>query len=138
MFDVLGFAAHLTHMASELEGDKREDLERVGKMVETEAKSAIGTYKYGWPPLAASTLAKKKADTPLLETGEMRNSISHAISGPNSVDVGSNNQKAVWHELGTTKAPPRSFLVKAAQTKEPEVVGLMESRLVRRIGLAKP
>jgi len=36
-------------------------------------------------------------------------------------NVGSDNPKALWHELGTSKIPPRSFLVGAAIRMEPEI-----------------
>jgi hypothetical protein len=44
-------------------------------MVCTEAKRVIGTYDYDWPQLSPETLARKFFNTPLLETGEMRDSI---------------------------------------------------------------
>jgi hypothetical protein len=59
-------------------------------------------------------------DTPLLETGELRASIEWNSHG-NEGHVGSNNDKAVWHELGTAKIPPRSFLVGAAVRMEPKI-----------------
>jgi hypothetical protein len=57
---------------------------------------------------------------PLLETGELRDSIGRHAEG-NDGEVGSNNDKAVWHELGTSKIPPRSFLVGAAQHMEGQI-----------------
>jgi hypothetical protein len=55
-------------------------------------------------------------DTPLLETGEMRDSIEHSSNSSEAL-VGSNSDKAVWHELGTIHIPPRSFLALAAAEK---------------------
>ena len=43
--------------------------------VRDKAKEAIGTYKYGWEPLGPAAVAKH-GDTPLLDTGELRDSIS--------------------------------------------------------------
>lgn len=123
-FSLLGFAAFTAGMVATVEHAKHHALEEAAKIVETEAKRVIGTYDYGWTPLAASTLAKKAADTPLLETGEMRDSIEHTIDGDTAY-VGSNNDKAVWQELGTVgphPIPPRSFLVGAAQHKAHEIV----------------
>jgi hypothetical protein len=80
---------------------------------EPEARRVIGTHDYNWPELAPSTLARKAADTPLLETGELRDSIGVTI-GDREASVGSNNDKAIWHELGTVHIPPRSFLMGAA------------------------
>ncbi len=50
------------------------------------------------------------ADTPLPETGELRNSIGHQVISDTEAWVGSENDKAVWHELGTAHVPPRLFL----------------------------
>ena len=36
--------------------------------------------------------------------------------------VGSNSDKAVWHELGTSRIPPRSFLAVPAMQVAPEIV----------------
>ena len=89
-------------------------------MIQTEAKRVIGTYEYGWPTLAPSTLEKKSADTPLLETGGLRDSIEWNAS-EHEGRVGTNDDKAVWQELGTSRIPPRSFLVGAAVREEPKI-----------------
>jgi hypothetical protein len=51
---------------------------------------------------------------------ELRASIewqAHGLEGA----VGSNNDKAVWHELGTSRLPPRSFLMGAAVKMEDKI-----------------
>jgi phage gpG-like protein len=98
-------------------------LEIAARIVEGEAKRLIGTYNAQprWPPLAESTLSHKAADTPLLETGELRNSIQHS-SSPTVAHIGSNNPKAIWMELGTSRVPARSFLASALHAKEKLIV----------------
>jgi phage gpG-like protein len=114
-------AALFTRIALAMPMVEHVALERAGRIVEEEAKRVIGSYEYGWQPLAASTVAKKAAgDTPLLETGEMRDSIEHVVVG-HECHVGSNNMKAVYQELGTSRMPPRSFLMGAAMRKEHEI-----------------
>lgn len=114
-------AALFAGMAFAYDEAVHDGLDDACKIVETEAKRVIGTYDYGWPPLAPSTLARKAADTPLLETGEMRASIEHQVQGKSGF-VGSNDDKAVWQELGTSRGiPPRSFLGGAAMRKGAEV-----------------
>jgi len=94
-------------------------------LVGTRAREVIGTYDYGWTPLAPSTIAHKAmGDTPLLETGEMRDSIEAVvIKGINSVRgiVGSNSDIAVYQELGTSRIPPRSFLQASAMRSEKDI-----------------
>jgi hypothetical protein len=111
-------------IAANMDRHYREALEEAAVKVETEAKALIGTYAAGWPRLKPETVARKAGgDTPLLETGELRDSIEHYTppSGPLETFVGSNNPKAKWHELGTVHIPPRSFLMAAAMRKENEI-----------------
>jgi hypothetical protein len=86
-------------------------LDKVGEFAQREAKHVIGTYQPGWPHLAESTLEKKAADTPLLETGAMRDSITRELEPLElKVTVGSKSKIALWQELGTSRIPPRPFL----------------------------
>jgi hypothetical protein len=106
---------------------KFEVLEKAAKMVEDEAKDAIGTYRYGWPQLAESTQEDRvrqgySANEPLLRAGDLRDSIEHVVVHHESAAyVGSNNPIAVYQELGTVDIPPRSFLGGAARAKEHEI-----------------
>jgi hypothetical protein len=50
----------------------------------------------------------------------LRASIEWNSSG-NEGHVGSDNDKAVWHELGTARIPPRSFLAGAAMAMEDKI-----------------
>jgi len=101
-------------------------LEASAQMIEDEAKRVIGTYDYGWPSLQPETIKRKGADTPLLQSGEMRDSIEHQVDTINMVAVvGSNDPKAKFHELGTVHIPARSFLAGAAMHKEPDVLKMM-------------
>jgi HK97 gp10 family phage protein len=126
------FAAFLPALALEVKHEEHKVLEKAAVVVETEAKRVIGTYDYGWTPLAESTLAKKSADTPLLETGEMRDSIEHTVHG-NEAEIGSNNDKALWQEYGTSRIPPRSFLGGALTHKEAEIVKMIGQDIVKVI-----
>ncbi len=119
MLSLEGFAAVLLKLAATSEAEQR-GLEKAAVIVETEAKRVIGTYDYGWPALAESTLARKAANTPLLETGEMRASIKHQVA-PRAANIGSNSDIAVYQELGTATIPARSFLGGAAAHKGKEV-----------------
>lgn len=129
-FSLGGFAAFLGAAAVGVERAKHEALEKAAVIVEQEAKRVIGTYEYGWPPLAESTLKKKGADTPLLETGKMRDSISHEVTG-DEARIGSPEDTALWQELGTSKIPPRPFLQGAVQHKMPEVCEVIGHTVVK-------
>ena len=136
MFTLDGFTAHLAAVAAQMEHEKRHAVELGCLIIEEEAKSAIGTYKYGWPTLAASTLARKSADTPLLQTGALRDSITHTVESNSSGVVFSNDPKAGWHEFGTARIPPRPFLGTAADVKGEEAARVMAEAALRPLLLA--
>ena len=120
IFTLVGFAAKLGAIDRDLHEVGPAIIARACEMVCAEAKRVIGEgYPY-WPALKPETLAHKMMNTPLLETGELRASIEWNSEG-NEGHVGSNNDKAVWHELGTNKIPPRSFLAGAAMRMEHKV-----------------
>jgi phage gpG-like protein len=114
--DLLQAALKLALAAETLPKRINELLEKSAQLVEDEAKASLGTYQEGWPPLKPGTIAgKATGDSPLLETGDLRMSIEHHVDAEaHEAYVGSNNPKARWHELGTSRIPPRTFLMGAA------------------------
>jgi phage gpG-like protein len=134
-FSLGSFGAHLAAIAITTTAHEKKGLEKAAVIIETEAKRVIGTYDYGWLQLAESTLAQKSANTPLLETGEMRDSIEHTHAG-RSAFVGSNSDIAVYQELGTAKIPARSFLAGAAIHKGKEAAQAVAGEML--LGLIKP
>lgn len=118
---LLGMAAKLVAVAIETEVAIQLVVEEAADLVQSEAKEALGTYKYGWPPLQQETIERKATgDSPLLETGELRDSIQQTV-GHHIAWVGSDSDKAVWHEFGTSHVPPRSFIGAAAREAEPTI-----------------
>src|ERR1700675_269663 len=129
IYSIASFIVKLGVIEAELEVVGHSAIAAACQMIADEARRVIGTYDYGWPSLAPSTLAKKSADTPLLETGEMRNSIQWNASG-NTGSVGSNLDRAVFQELGTSRIPPRPFLLGAAVAMEPEIHALFKRAVI--------
>jgi hypothetical protein len=131
-FSSLGsFAVFCGSLVLEADVHKRKLLDEAAKIVQDEAKRVLGTYDYGWPPLAQSTVERKGDDTPGIETEEMKESIKRTIINHDEALVGSELDKALWFELGTVKQPPRSFLVGAARQKEAEIVRRTGAHFVR-------
>ncbi len=128
VYTIPRFVAHLTQMMIAMPMAEHAALEAAAVIVETEARRVLGTHDYHWPPLAPSTIVSKATgDSPGLETGEMRDSIHHHVGhtgrgGGMEADIGTDNDKAIWFELGTIRQPPRSFLAEAAVRTEPQVV----------------
>jgi phage gpG-like protein len=135
IYSIASFIVKLKTIELELDAVGHAAIARACEMIAAEAKRVIGTYDYGWPSLAPSTLAKKSADTPLLESGKMRASIEWNASG-NTGAVGSNSDIAVYQELGTSRIPPRPFLMGAAVAMEPKIHALFK-RAVMAVMLGK-
>lgn len=133
VISLLEGAALFAGIADDLRAAPEQIVEKACQMIEKEAKDSLGHYQSGWPRLQPETIAHKEmGDSPLLETGEMRDSISHEVyrEGQEVIGiVGSDSDKAVWQELGTSKIPPRSFLMGAAQRQEHKIVHMAERRV---------
>lgn len=126
-FTLQSMASFLLELAVHMPMAEQGALAQAADLIETEAKAVIGEYQDGagpfghWDSLQQETIERKaNGDTPLLETGEMRASIGTVILD-HEAHVGSNDDKAVWQELGTVNIPPRSFLGLAAVRKSEEV-----------------
>jgi phage gpG-like protein len=134
-FSLLGFVAHLATVERDMHELGPAIVARACEMVCAEAKRVIGEgYPY-WPALQPATLARKMMNTPLLETGQLRASIEWNSSG-NEGYVGSNDDRAIWHEFGTSHIPPRSFLAGAAMAME-DKIHKMAARAVMAVMLGK-
>lgn len=119
-YDLLGMAGRLMVVGAELGIAQHEVLEKACTIFETSAKEAIGTYEFGWAPLGPAAIAKH-GDTPLLDSGALRDSIEHQVHGSEGW-VGTNNEYAIFQELGTSRGiPPRPFMGGALNAKGPEV-----------------
>lgn len=133
---LLQFIGHLATFDVRLHEYTHKGLERAAVEVEHEAKRLIGHDENpaagpfaAWQPLADSTIEEKdklgyfgviSANDSLLRTGGMRASIEHKVEVPEAA-IGSNDNKAVWQELGTDRIPARSFLGAGAFRKEDEI-----------------
>lgn len=126
----LAFVAFLGVLAVEVDHEKFHALELAAKIVEKESKRVLGTDGYNWPALSPDT--KKTQPGMLLETGEMRDSIEHTVSH-DKAEIGSNLDKAVFQEWGTSTIPPRPFLAGALNEKSAEIVSTIGQDIVATI-----
>ena len=133
VFSLLGFAAHLYAVEKDLALAEQAILAELAVLVRDNAREAIGTYKYGWPQLAESTQKDRATkgypeNEPLLRTGELRNSIMIHLERHRAL-VGSNSDIAVYQELGTSRIPPRSFLLSSAMQATKEIAPIAKKYL---------
>lgn len=121
-------------------------MHHAGEVVKEHAQAQLGHYlDHGgpypgepWAPLAESTLARKAHDTPLVETGELHDSIEVTAShkhaeigvksriGARGIDIG---DIAVWQEYGTARIPPRPFMGPALHENQKEIVEMIAAGL---------
>ncbi len=133
VLSLLQFAAKLTAAQHAVDATIPEIIEAACRMLCEQAKSEIGVPGWGWPPLAPDTLARKgNINTPLLETGELQESIAWNSSGAEGF-VGTNDDKAAFHEFGTSRMPPRPFLLTAIGIKEEEIVSMARRAIVAAV-----
>jgi hypothetical protein len=125
------FVAHLAGLAQGIEDMQHHLLEVACKAVEKEAKSEIGHYQDAagpypaWDELKASTIERKSGlEQPLIREGELRDSIHHSTDGHIGT-VGSDDDAAVYQELGTHNMAPRSFLAGALYRLAPHLVTMV-------------
>ncbi len=130
------FAAHLESAAIAQAMQVQSGLDRVAEHIKKTAKGKLGEYQDAvehfdeWAPLADATVqhhvqvivdgeaaSDAGPNTPLLLTGEMRDSIGKEVH-PGEAIIGSTADEAVYQELGTDKIPPRPFLGPAAVESE--------------------
>lgn len=115
---LLEFAGVMGRMGAFIHVAREKALEYAAVAIETEARRVLGTYDYGWAQLAESTQDQRESlgytpNDPGLRSGEMKDSVAHNIEG-DTAHIGSDDDKAVWFEIGTDKQPARSFLMGAA------------------------
>lgn len=151
--NILDAVAEFERLALAVGIQSKADMDAAAKIIQDEAKAMIGEYQTGiapfkdWPQLAARTMDDKMLggyappDNPLLRTGEMRDSIERDADIGHAV-VGSNDDVAVWQELGTHgpnpggdgyHVPPRSFLGGAAMRKGEDAALAIGAGLERAI-----
>lgn len=130
-FSLVSFASFLGKVAMAMPTTNHRALEYAARIIEEKAKSEVGTYQgaagpfAAWKELSPGTKADRKRqgfpeNEPLLRTGEMRDSIQHVVL-KDEAQVGSNNDKAFWQEVGTSRISPRSFLGSAAVNSAQEI-----------------
>ena len=104
--------------------DYKDNIEQVLSALEKGKRNALTAIG-----ATAETYAKKA--TPV-DTGRLRNSISHAVDGE-AVYIGSNVEYAPYVELGTSRAKAHHMLQKAATEHSAEYKRLAEDAFYNAI-----
>ena len=137
MISCAEYAAKLLSASRDMKANLLVPTETAMQIAKEESRAAIGTYAFGWPALAASTLEHKRADTPLYETGSLRDSLKTLTA---LTPVGAEGLLytdeivGLYQELGTTRGiPPRSFLYKAIVHSIPRINATFADYVLRTL-----
>lgn len=140
-FDSLGaFAMHLLEREVATVVALQACTDEIGHVVQEEAISEFGVYQSAagpfpaWEELAEATKEDRLAqgyseNEPLLRSGELRDSTSHT-SEPLEAVIGSTDPVMVFHELGTSKMPPRPVFGPAVVHSEAKIAAIVGGALV--------
>lgn len=124
------FVAFMSRQVASLPAAQHAALAEGAEIIRLEAQSYPGSYQPGWASLQPETIAHKAAgDSPLRETGELADSYGAKVVDANHAAVGSDDEKAIWQELGTPRIPARPVLALAGATKETEAVKAIAHRI---------
>lgn len=100
------FTSHKKEVLEEMQAAIDRSLERIGMRAERHAKVEFVP----------------------VDTGRLKNSISHAVSGSKAI-IGTNVEYAPYVELGTSRRSPHAFLRPAVQFYVDEYVKIVKSEM---------
>lgn len=137
------FAAHLLVRQALVVAELRTGLKFVTTAIKDTAQAELGHYQSqvgpfeAWKELADATKEDRVSqgfteNDPLLRSGALKESINDEVVALDGY-VGSDNDEAVWMELGTDKAPPRSYLGPAVIHNEDLIKEVLGAALVTGI-----
>lgn len=137
-FTLEGFATMLIRATVLIPAAEAEAMEKAASMLEREAKTVIGSSALVGN--ADPTIERKGFDSPGVETGETRDSITHN-SDRHEAYIGSNDERLKWLEFGTAKGgnawggpnPPRPVLGITVLRKGDEAADIVGRGIVAAI-----
>lgn len=125
MKDLKELETMLAGALTRVHGELAIGLDKVGQLAESLAAHYPGEYQPGWPALAESTLKDKErqgfpSPSPLKRTGAMAESYRKVVEPIElALVIGSREPKALWHEMGTSRIPPRPVCAPALRNSLP-------------------
>ena len=99
---------NVEQLLSDLKDKKRVALEAVGMAAETQAKLNL------------------ESNPRRIDTGNLRNSISHAPADEDTMCVGTNVEYAIYVELGTRKMTPSHYLKRSVADHADEYMNVIK------------
>lgn len=151
VFSLGSFAEHLLKASVAIAAGAHEGLKIAAELVQKTAQSELGTYQPSvggypaWVALSDATLADKEAKgfdvpSPLLRTGELRDSIQYEVGAWEAI-IGSTSPIAMYQEFGTARTgwgagiPPRPFMGPAAYRNKENIRAILGATLIAGFSL---
>lgn len=125
---------NIPELLNSLPKEKERILRLAGAFLEWKIKEKITHSDPEWPPLKPETIKRKRSSKPLIDTGRLRNSITHKIE-ENAALVGIFGGEVVVyaavHEFGSPKRniPERSYLRKTFDEQKEEIERLINAEI---------
>lgn len=107
-----------TRVAVELVTDNSQEILKALPEVKARALMMCGAI--------AENSAKQKCP---VDTGRLRNSISHGMSDENTVDIGTDVEYAIYQELGTSRVQEKLFLTNGVRDNLEQFQSIIEAEL---------
>lgn len=135
-----------TVLSMDIHNTVKRTMASTATLAEFKAKAKFGHYQPGWKELSDATLWEHSiyfgarggsptgtSDSPLLLTGELRDSVQSS-SDDMSAEVGTDNPKMPVHELGDGSTPARPVFGPLIDEMEPFMQGLVDDAVLLEMG----
>lgn len=125
---------NIPELLNSLPKEKERILKLAGAFLEGKVKEKITHSDPSWPPLRPETIKRKGSSRPLIDTGRLRDSITHKVEGDKAlvgIFGGGVLIYAAVHEFGSPKRniPERSYLRKTFDEQKEEIEKLLDAEI---------
>lgn len=124
----------IIELLDSLPKEKERILRIAGAFLEGKIKEKITYSDPDWPPLKPETVKRKGSSKPLIDTGKLRNSITHKVEGDKALVGVFAEDVSIYaevHEFGSPRKniPERSFLRKTFDEQKDEIEKLIDAEI---------
>lgn len=125
---------NIPDLLNSLQREKEQVLRKAGAFLEGKIKEKITHSDPSWPPLKPETVKRKGSSKPLIDTGRLRNSITHKVEGDRALVGIFGGEVLVYaavHEFGSPKKniPERSYLRKTFDEQKEQIEKLIDAEI---------
>lgn len=124
----------IPELLNSLPDEKERILKLAGAFLEGKIKELFTKTPSEWPPLKPETIKRKGSSKPLIDTGRLRNSITHKVEEDKALVGIFGGEVLVYaavHEFGSPRKniPERSFLRLGFDKSKEEIEKLLDAEI---------